>query len=89
MIPNEIIDNTKVKGLDNSNADNKITGRTDRAETDAIFHISFTGYVSRKLDSIVARDLFMTSIVDIQVTKTVENGIPNSLLSHSRVVNNQ
>ncbi len=89
MIPNEIIDNTKVKGLDNSNADNKITGRIDRAETDAIFHISFTGYVSRKLDSIVARDLFMTSIVDIQVTKTVENGIPNSLLSPSRVVNNQ
>ena len=89
MIPNEIIDKIKVCGLDNSNADNKMTGRTDSAETDAIFHISFTGYVSRKLDSIIARDLFMTSIVDIQVTNTVENGIPNSLLSPSRVVNNQ
>jgi len=83
------MDKTKVKGLDNSNADNKITGRTDSTETDAIFHISFTGYVSRKLDSIVARDLFMTIIVDIQVTNTVENGIPNKRLSPSKVVNNQ
>ena len=83
------MDKTKVKGLDNSNADNKITGRTDRADTDAIFHISFTGYVSRKLDSIVARDLFMTRIVDIQVTNTVENGIPNKRLSPSKVVSNQ
>ena len=83
------MDKTKVKGLDNSNADNKITGRTDSTETDAIFHISFTGYVSRKLDSIVARDLFMTRIVDIQVTNTVENGIPNKRLSPSKVVNNQ
>ena len=40
------MDKTKVKGLDNSNADNKITGRTDSTETDAIFHISFTGNVS-------------------------------------------
>ena len=83
------MDKTKVKGLDNSNADNKITGRTDSTETDAIFHISFTGYVSRKLDSIVARDLFMTIIVEIQVTKTVENGIPSNRLSPSKVVNNQ
>ena len=83
------MDNTKVRGLDNSNADNKITGRTDRAETDAIFHISFTGNVSKKLDSIVERDLFTTSIVDIQVTNTVENGIPNKRLSPSKVVNNQ
>ena len=83
------MDKTKVKGLDNSNADNKITGRTDSTETDAIFHISFTGYVSRKLDSIVARDLFMTIIVDIQVTNTVENGIPNKRLPPSKVVNNQ
>ena len=83
------MDKTKVKGLDNSNADNKITGRTDSTETDAIFHISFTGYVSRKLDSIVTRDLFMTIIVDIQVTNTVENGIPNKRLSPSKVVNNQ
>ena len=83
------MDKTKVKGLDNSNADNKITGRTDSTETDAIFHISFRGYVSRKLDSIVARDLFMTSIVDIQVTNTVENGIPNKRLSPSKVVNSQ
>ena len=89
MIPNEIIDNTKVKGLDNSNADNKITGRTDITDTDVIFHISFTGYVSRKLDSIVARDLFMTIIVDIQVTNTVENGIPSRRFSPSKVVNNQ
>ena len=83
------MDKTKVRGLDNSNADNKITGRTDNTDTDAIFHISFTGYVSRKLDSIVARDLFMTRIVDIQVTNTVENGIPNKRLSPSKVVNNQ
>ena len=83
------MDKTKVRGLDNSNADNKITGRTDNTDTDAIFHISSTGYVSRKLDSIVARDLFMTSIVDIQVTNTVENGIPNNRLSPSKVVNNQ
>ena len=45
--------------------------------------------VSKKLDSIVARDLFITSIVDIQVTNTVENGIPNRRLSPSKVVNNQ
>ena len=45
--------------------------------------------VSKKLDSIVARDLFMTSIVDVQVTNTVENGIPNKRLSPSKVVNNQ
>jgi len=83
------MDKTKVRELDNSNADNKITGRTDSAETDAIFHISFTGYVSRKLDSIVVRDLFMTIIVDIQVTNTVENGIPSRRLSPSKVVNNQ
>ena len=44
------MDKTKVRGLDNSNADNKITGRTDRAETDTIFHISFNGNVSKKLD---------------------------------------
>ena len=83
------MDKTKVKGLDNSNADNRITGKTDNAETDAIFHISFTGNVSKKLDPIVARDLFMTNIVDIQVTNTVENGIPNKRFSPSKVVNNQ
>ena len=83
------MDKTKVKGLDNSNADNKITGRTDSAESDAIFHISTTGYVSRKLVFIVAKDLFITMIVEIQVTNTVESGIPNSRLSPSRVVSNQ
>ena len=83
------MDKTKVKGLDNSNADNKITGRTDNAETDAIFHISFRGYVSKKLDFIIVKDLFITIIVDTQVTNTVEKGIPNNRLSPSKVINNQ
>ena len=83
------MDKTKVRGLDNSNAVSKITGRTDNTDTDAIFHISFTGNVAKKLDFIVARDLFITIIVDIQVTNTVEKGIPNKRLSPSKVVNNQ